>query len=329
MRGQARQRRIGVDDQFLEPQPPVAHRSWSAARGRRLRRARELSSLTRAEVAAELQVSQESVRRWEQGGSKPSAAVVQAYLRVVGSDVVPVEEPADAELDAEAPGDLVGAAIRRRRLERGLTQVDAAALLGVGQATLAGWEIGRARPGRDLAPAIAEFLGADLAEVEAQLRRPLTVEMANWPLFGRIVGERRLTLQLDRPELASRMRVSPRTIAAWETGEKVPNNSHLARLAEVLGVAPVVLVSALPERLPARELGRLIYRRQRLLGLDRDDIALRCAVTPATVGRWIWGHNVPTGANVEELAGVLELDVRIVRTAIEVDARPGPVAPPG
>lgn len=296
-------------------------RRWSAARGSRLKAARERSALSRAQVAAELHVSQESVRRWEQGGSKPSEAVVQAYLRVVGTDVVPLDaEPLDDHAGADTTtDDELGEILRRRRQALGLTQSEAAATIGVAQATLAGWEIGRARPGRDLAAAIATFLGDDLATVEELLRPPLTVEMANWPTFGRILGERRLTLQLDRAQLAARMRVSPRTVAAWETGEKVPNNSHLGRLAEVLGIEPSVLVSALPERLPESELGRLIYRRQRLLGLTREAIAIACDVNTATVGRWIWGHHAPTEANVGELAAVLELDPRIVRTAVEVD----------
>jgi len=299
-----------------------AGRSWSPAHGGRLKQARLRAALSRAEVAAELDVSQESVRRWEQGGSRPSSAAVAAYLRVVGSDVVPLEhlEPDAAPEPARDRPD-VGQLIRRRRTERGLTQAECAAAIGVAQPTLAGWEIGRARPGRDLAAAIAGFLELPLDEVEGLLHQPLTVEMERWPTFGRIIGERRLTLQIDRAELAARMRVSARTIAAWEVGEKVPNNTHLARLAEVLGVAPVVLVSALPERLPAGELGRLVYRRQRLLGLDRDDIPAACDVTPATVGRWIWGHNAPTDANVAQLSAVLELDPRIVRTAIEVDSR--------
>lgn len=311
-----------MGDHLLEPEPRRTPRAWSAARGSRLRLARERASLSRADVAAELQVSAESVRRWEQGGSKPSETVVDAYLRVVGSDVVPIASPLE-EADDVVSDDEVGEVLRRRRIELGLTQVEAAARVEVAQATWAGWEIGRARPGRELAAALAGFLAADLATVEALLQPRLTVEMANWPTFGRILGERRVSLQLDRAQLAARMRVSPRTVAAWETGEKVPNNTHLARLAEVLGVAPVVLVSALPERLPTSELGRLIYRRQRLLGLDRDDIALACAVTPATVGRWIWGRNAPTEANVDELGRVLELDPRILRTAIQLDGDGG------
>jgi transcriptional regulator with XRE-family HTH domain len=296
----------------------VSSRPWSPALGSHLKQARLRAELSRAEVAAELEVSQESVRRWEQGGSKPSSAAVAAYLRVVGSDVVPLEQVVPGEQGEPGRPD-VGQAIRRRRRGLGLTQAECAVTIGVAQPTLAGWEIGRARPGRDLAAAIAAFLEEPVGRVEAMLHQPLSVEMARWPTFGRIIGERRLSLQIDRNELAARMHVSARTIAAWETGEKVPNNTHLARLAEVLGVAPAVLVSALPERRPTSELGRLIHRRQRLLGLDRDDIAAACDVTPVTVGRWIWGHHAPTDANVEHLAKVLELDARIVRTAVEVD----------
>ena len=153
------------------------------------------------------------------------------------------------------------------------------------------------------------------------LRQPLSLDMSSWPTFGRIIGERRITRQLDRQELADRLHVSARTVAAWETGEKVPNNTHLARLAELLELAPAVLVSALPEKTPASELGRVIHRRQRLLGLDRDAIAIACDVTPITVGRWIWGRNAPTEQSVGLLADVLQLDVRILRTAIELDGR--------
>jgi transcriptional regulator with XRE-family HTH domain len=297
-----------------------APRSWSPALGRRLKDARERASLSRAELASELAVSQESIRRWEQGGSKPSPAAVEAYLRVVGSDVVPFEhlQPEDAE---EPDAAEIGRLICERRRTLGLSQARAADVIGVAQPTLAGWEIGRARPGRDIAAALAGFLDEPLDTIEAMLRQPLSVDMANWPLFGRILGERRLSLQIDRAELADRMHVSARTVASWELGDKVPNNSHLARLAEILDVAPTVLVSALPERLPPSELGRIIYRRQRLLGLERDDIALACAVSPLTVGRWIWRRSVPIDANVEQLAACLELDVRIIRTAIEVDGR--------
>jgi transcriptional regulator with XRE-family HTH domain len=299
----------------------VGPRPWTAAFGGRLKEARLRAALSRAEVAAELRVSQESVRRWEQGGSKPSAAAVAAYLRAVGSDVVPAEPlvPDDHGEPAAPTAPDVGQLVQRRRLQLGLTQVEAARLIGVAQPTLAGWEIGRAHPGRDLAIAIAAFLDRPFAQVEGLLHQPLTVEMSDWPTFGRIIGERRLTLQLERAQLAARMHVSARTIAAWELGEKVPNNSHLRRLAEVLSVEPTVLVSALPERLPDSELGRLIYRRQRLLGLSRDDIAVACDVTPPTVGRWIWGQHAPTESNVSDLARALELDQRIVRTAVDVD----------
>ncbi|HET7720832.1 MAG TPA: helix-turn-helix transcriptional regulator, partial [Acidimicrobiales bacterium] len=236
-----------------------------------------------------------------------------------GADGDAIDIPLGRPTGPAASDTEVGQRIRRRRVELGLTQVAAAAAIGVAQPTLAGWEIGRARPGRDLAAAIARFLGEPLDSVEALLTLPMTVEMAHWPTFGRILGERRMTLQLDRPGLAARMRVSPRTIAAWELGDKVPNNSHLRRLAEVLDVEPAVLASALPERLPASELGRLIYRRQRLLGLSRDDIAVAADVAPSTVGRWIWGHHAPTGASISALARALELDERVVRSTIDAD----------
>lgn len=302
-------------------------RPWSRTLGAQLQAARVRASLSRSEIAARLGVSSESVRRWEQGGSKPSDLAVRAFMSAAGADGLRFENRPDSSGQNEASLEEIAKLIRQRRTERRLSQVQAAAAIGVAQPTLAGWEIGRSRPGRDLAAAIAAFLGLPLPEVEQLLHQPLSFEMERWPTFGRIIGERRLSLQIDRNELATRLHVSPRTVAAWETGEKVPNNSHLAKLADVLGVAPVVLVSALPERLPPTELGRLIYRRQRLLGLDRDAIAAACDVAPVTVGRWIWGRNAPTFANVEQLAKVLELDPRILRSAVSLDAAATAIAP--
>lgn len=292
-------------------------RPWSAGLGGQLKAARLRASLSRSAVADRMRVSPESVRRWEQGGSRPSTLAVRAYLAAVGAeDLELVEDGPEATAD---PGLEVGAAVRRRRQELGLTQVEAAARLGVAQPTLAGWEIGRARPGRELADVIARFLDQPVGEVEQLLHQPLTVEMSSWPTFGRILGERRLDLQLDRAELAAQLHVSPRTVAAWELGDKSPNNSHLRRLSEVLGVEVTVLVSALPEPRPPTELGRLIHRRQRFLGLTQDQLALAAGVGPVTVGRWTWGRHVPTDSNVAGLARALEVDERLVRAALELD----------
>jgi transcriptional regulator with XRE-family HTH domain len=294
-------------------------RSWTGSVGRQLRQRRMQAGLSRAAVAAAIGVAEESVRRWEKGGSRPSDAAVAAYLGAVGGGVLDDADAGNRDNSNDDDGDgrrrHLADLLRRRRDELGISQAKAALSIGVAQATYAGWEICRATPGRELAPPLARFLGQPAAEVARLLEVPLELEMTTWPLLGRIIGERRMALQLDRRELALRANVSPRTVAAWELGEKRPRDRHIRRLAEVLDVQPAVLTAALPERTPPTELGRLIRSQQRALGLTRDEIAYAAGVDAATVSRWTWGRHAPSEQNLRGLARALQLDERLVRQA--------------
>ncbi|MHB1047691.1 MAG: helix-turn-helix transcriptional regulator [Thermoanaerobaculia bacterium] len=79
---------------------PRAYEEWKALRdwgrlpdweplraGFELRSAREAAGLTQAELAARLGVSQQAVARAEQAGSNPTAALLEAWSRVLGSRV--------------------------------------------------------------------------------------------------------------------------------------------------------------------------------------------------------------------------------------------------
>ncbi|HEV2954174.1 MAG TPA: helix-turn-helix transcriptional regulator [Candidatus Dormibacteraeota bacterium] len=51
------------------------------------------------------------------------------------------------------------------------------------------------------------------------------------------IGDLRRTRGLTQEELARRVRVSIRTVAAWERGESLPRQRHARALARALGVA--------------------------------------------------------------------------------------------
>jgi transcriptional regulator with XRE-family HTH domain len=55
--------------------------------------------------------------------------------------------------------------LERKRREKGLTQAELAALLGVGQTAVSKWEIGKSLPQADKLPKLAQILGCTVDEI--------------------------------------------------------------------------------------------------------------------------------------------------------------------
>jgi transcriptional regulator with XRE-family HTH domain len=70
---------------------------------------------------------------------------------------VDARKPAVSRLD----GDSLSKMLKRRRLELGLRQVDAASRLGVSQGTILEWERGKKQPSVRCFPEIIRFLGCE------------------------------------------------------------------------------------------------------------------------------------------------------------------------
>lgn len=280
--------------------------------------ARKRAGMNRAQLAARLAVTEESIRRWERGGARPSPESLIRLLAVLALDGAEFTSLAG---DAAATGVTddrpeIARRLREERAARGLSQAEAGRQLGVAQATYAGWEIGRAVPDARFVRSIADFLDLAVPDAAELMTAPVRVDVTHLSRFGRLLGRRREELQLTREQLADRVGVSPRTVRAWELGEKTPRDHDLVGLATALDVTVDALAAALPRRDPTlTPLGTLIRMQQRRLGLSRDDLAGRSGLDVTTISRWVHGRHEPEPAKLQQLAAALEVDVDVVLEA--------------
>lgn len=251
-----------------------------------------------------MRVNEETLRRWERGGSRPSEERLARLIAILAIDGG--ELPFSDDPDAELP--LLARLLRQERAERSITQHTAAEVIGVAQPTYAGWEIGRSHPDDHHQAAVAAFIGVAADEVVAMGREIFAIDTSAWPPLGQLIGGARQRLRLTRSELAASVGVSASTIANWELGYRVPRAQQLPVLATALQVEVESLARALTDvsRTEAT-LDSFIALRQRVLGLTRGEIARRIGIDHATFSRWIHGHRTPEEWALRRLAVVLEV----------------------
>lgn len=107
----------------------------------------------------------------------------------------------------------LGAKLKRRRLELGLRQRDAAKRMGVCLESVLGWEKGKKTPMASQYPTILSFLGYE-----------------PWPL-PRTLGEKLLAERrrrgLSAKRAAKSLNVDEGTFAGWERGSRKPTRQSL------------------------------------------------------------------------------------------------------
>ena len=101
--------------------------------------------------------------------------------------------------------------MRRRRLDLGLSQQEAARRIGVNKSAIQGWESGRFEPTVSCLPAVIEFLGGTDP-------RPQPSSWPEWLKWFR--GSRGLSQQA----MARQVDVSPRALWSWETRTSLPKD---------------------------------------------------------------------------------------------------------
>jgi transcriptional regulator with XRE-family HTH domain len=286
---------------------------WSARLGEHLEASRSGSGLRRKDLAAQLGVSEETIRLWEKGTVQPSPDRLARLIALLSLEASKWAAPSRPDLDLPP----LARRLRNERDDRRLTQAQASLILEVPQATYAGWETGRTTPNPALFASLAGFLGIAERDVVTLCAPPFVVDTTGWPPFGQFVGARRQELRLSRCDLAAAVGVTVGTVVAWELGYRAPGPKQLPRLADALEVDASSLVAALPHDQDQTTLGELITARQRELGLHGAEVAQRVGTTESTVSRWVHGHSRPGPANLERLAEVLDLRYADVATAAE------------
>ncbi|MBI4719430.1 MAG: transcriptional regulator [Planctomycetes bacterium] len=126
----------------------------------------------------------------------------------------------------------VGDRIRRRRLELGLLQREAAALLGVDATTVYNWERNRSHPALRVLPVVRRFLGEPLEAIGTT--------------FAERLRSFRRTAGWSQECLAAALGVDETTVNGWERGRHRPRGHAQKRVDEVfrgLGQDPGALGS--------------------------------------------------------------------------------------
>jgi DNA-binding XRE family transcriptional regulator len=130
----------------------------------------------------------------------------------------------------------LGGHLRKRRLQLGLFQAQAARQLGVSTVTMSKWERDVLYPAWANQPKIKEYLVFDPFNDPA-LGRPLGNEREPRPMlissFGYQLRQKRISMRLTRKALAERLGISWKTIWGWENGVRNPSAKLRTRLTTV------------------------------------------------------------------------------------------------
>jgi transcriptional regulator with XRE-family HTH domain len=117
----------------------------------------------------------------------------------------------------------LGEHIRRRRLEIGLTQKEAANKLEVNPWTILNWEKGHTKPPIAVIPAITEFLGYDPFLEPKTLPQHLLA--------------RRRAMGWSIEQAAEVMGVDPGSWSKWERGQTILYRRHRIQVASFLNIS--------------------------------------------------------------------------------------------
>lgn len=118
----------------------------------------------------------------------------------------------------------LGDHIRKRRLDLGLAQKQAAELIGVAAGTLTNWEGQRNTPALPFMPGLIRFLGYN----------PL-------PEAGTVAGKLtryRVAQGITQKALAKTLGIDPCTLARWERGDRTPTGLYRKLVEKLVTDSP-------------------------------------------------------------------------------------------
>ena len=113
----------------------------------------------------------------------------------------------------------IGEMLRKRRLDLGLRQIDAAKMIGCDEMTIVNWEKGHRSPRVNHMAGVVDFLGFN--------------PIQNGDTMAHRLVNHRKARGFTQKEFARQIGVDPSTLARWERGEREPAGSLLDRVAFV------------------------------------------------------------------------------------------------
>ena len=117
----------------------------------------------------------------------------------------------------------IGEMIRKRRLDLGLRQIDAAKMIGCDEMSVVNWEKGHRSPRVNHMAGVVEFLGFN--------------PFQNCDTLAHRLANHRKALGMTQKEFARQIGVDPSTLARWERGEREPTGRLLDRVNSVIPIA--------------------------------------------------------------------------------------------
>jgi transcriptional regulator with XRE-family HTH domain len=133
----------------------------------------------------------------------------------------------------------IGDHLRKRRLQLGIHQSEAARRLGISTVTLSRWECDKVYPTWQQQPIIIKYLGYD-PFTDPVLGRPTGNERSGVAALsseapknlGESIRETRLQMRKTCNQLATEIGVDVKTLRGWESGEHQPIPNLLRRLTD-------------------------------------------------------------------------------------------------
>ena len=110
----------------------------------------------------------------------------------------------------------IGDAIRKRRLDLGLRQIDVAAAIGCNELSVLNWEKSYTSPRIDQMAKIIKFLGYN--------------PLSKGTTIAERIAHHRQTFGMTQKQFARKIGIDPTTLARWERGERCPRGKFLETL---------------------------------------------------------------------------------------------------
>lgn len=253
-------------------------------------------------AAVQMGASERTLRHWENGHS-PQAASYPGIIAFL--DKEPWPEPATLPQQ-----------LRAARWRRGLTIVQAAAVLGVDASTVWWWETGRKPHRREHQVRITEFLASASFEEASATAIDACEGVSRSPMdLGAMLRVRRRELGLSLEAAAALIGADVWTLMHWEHGRHAPTDRFYPSLIRFLGREPWPEPHTLAERIKAERLRR---------GLSCKQAAAVIQVSPDSISAWEAGRGPRHGIAKAKVEAFLTGSVRPMRTVRKRPHRLGP-----